>query len=806
MTKPRSQTKAVTQKAEERGEPSRVTFSLKRGKGLSLIVGLALIAAILVAFWQVRNHEFVTFDDDEYVIDNSHVRSGLTSQGILWAFTATHASNWHPLTWVSHMLDCGLYGLNPGGHHVTSLIFHIASTLLLFLVLKLMTGAVWESGFVSVLFALHPLHVESVAWVAERKDVLSTFFWMLTMWAYLRYVKGPRVLRYLSVLVCYILGLMSKPMLVTLPFVMLLLDYWPLGRFHLGQGNAGVAFAREPTEWPDRRSTASHLVLEKIPFFVLAAASSVLTLFAQQKGGTVKSLEFFPLGVRMMNSLVSYTGYLWKMIWPGHLAVLYPYSDRFPLWQALGAGLLMVGVSILVARSWRRRPYLLVGWLWYLGTLVPVIGLVQVGMQAMADRYTYIPLVGPFVMIVWGVSDILRGWRYRKMAFAVFAGILFLVLLVVTRLQVQVWQNNITLFNHALEATANNFMIHNNLGVVLARQGKIDEATAHYAEALRIHPHFAEARNNMGSVLFRRGKIDEAIQEYSEALKIAPHYADAHINLGMALVRAGKIPEAIGHYTEALKINPEYPEAHNNLGLALARQGKMEEAAAHYEEALRLKPDYVDGHNNLGSLLAGQGKTQEAILHFTEVLRKKPDDLTAYANLSLALANQGKSPKEIGQFIGALGVKVDDARLRNDLAVALARQGKNQEAVAQFTEALQNRSDDVIAHNNLGIALARQGKNQEAVAHFTEALRIKPDNAEAHNNLGIVLARLGKFKEAIAHHREALRIKPNLPEAHYALGLAYWMNGNRESALEEYHILKTIHPGLANSLLQKISK
>ena len=773
MPQSKAQRKNVMQEKKTRAEPPQVKGYRLSGHALTLIVSLVLIVATLVVFWQVRNYQFVTLDDDQYVADNPYVRRGLTFKSMVWAFTTTHASNWHPLTWLSHMLDGALYGMNPGGHHVTNLLFHIANALLLFLVLKRMTGAIWKSGFVAALFALHPLHVESVAWVAERKDVLSIFFWMLTLWTYVRYVQRPGLGKYLTVLLCFCLGLLAKPMLVTLPFILLLLDYWPLGRFRFepvrGDHQSSTSTS---SDHGDNRSSLPQLVLEKVPFFALSAVSSFLTFFAQQKGGAVQPLEFIPLGTRILNGLVSYAGYIWKMIWPHNLALLYPYPNRFHIWEIVGAVLLLVCVSALVIRTARQRPYLVVGWLWYLGTLVPVIGLVQVGNQAMADRYTYVPLIGLFVMAAWGFSDISKGWRYRRTVLAISAAILLPVLMIVTRAQVQYWENSITLFKHTLEVTVNNYHIHNNLGVVLARQGRLEEAMAHYMEAQRIHPRFAQVKNNIGGILFREGKIQEAITQYTEAIRIVPDYADAHSNLGVALVREGKIQEAIAHYQEALRIKPDYAVVHNNLGSALARQGKAQEAIAHFTEALRISPDYVDAFNNLG----------------------------------VALVEQGKKPEEIADLAEALEIKIDYSDLHNELGAALARQGKNEEAISVFNEALRIKPDHADVHNNLGIVLARQGNYDEAISHFTKALQIKPNYAEAHNNLGIALARRGKIQEAIGHHHEALRIKPNLPEAHYSLGLAYLMIGNRDSALEEYRILKTINPDLANTLSQKILK
>ncbi len=594
---------------------------------------------------------------------------------------------------------------------------------------------------------------------------------MLTMWTYIRYVERPKLNRYLLVLLFFTLGLLSKPMLVTLPFVLFLLDYWPLRRFQFGQSSGN---SKSPTSKPinpsNQRSTVLRLVREKGPFFILCAISSILTIFAQQKGGAVMSLENYPIESRIANALVSYVSYIEKMIWPRHLAVFYPHQEMLPIWKIVGSGLLLVGVSVLVIRAVRKHPYLVVGWFWYLGTLIPVIGLVQVGSQAMADRYTYVPLIGLFIMMAWGVPDILAGWRFRKVVLSVSTGLLLSLLMVVTNLQLKHWQNDITLFEHTLAATCNNFIIHYNLGVVLAGQGKTQEAVAHYAEALRIKPDYAEAHNNLGVALVGQGKTQEAVAHYAEALRIKPDYAEAHYNLGAALVGQGKTQEAVAHYAEARRIKPDYAEAHNNLGVALAGQGKTQEAVAHYAEALRIKPDFAEAHNNLGVTLAGQGKTQEAVAHYAEALRIKPDYAEAHNNLGLVLAGQRKT----------------------------------QEAIAHYAEALRIKPDFAEAYNNLGVALAGQGKTQEAVAHYAEALRIKPDFAEAHNNLGGALAGQGKTQEAIAHYTEALRIKPDFAEAHINLGLAYLMIGNKSSALGEYKILEKINPDLANILYRKI--
>jgi len=627
-----------------------------------VLISLFLITATLAVFWSVKNFDFLTLDDEEYVTENPHVQVGLTAKGVLWAFTTMHASNWHPLTWLSHMLDGVLYGLSPGGHHLTNLLFHITSTLLLFWLFKRMTGGLWRSGWVALLFALHPLHVESVAWVSERKDVLSTFLWMLTMWTYVAYANRPSQGRYGLVFLSFALGLLSKPMLVTLPFVLLLVDYWPLRRFPTEPAK-NLYDSQSKTSL---RSVAFHLIWEKVPFFVLVAVSSVLTLVAQR--GAIASLEVIPLGTRIANALISYVCYIGKTIWPSGLAVQYPYSSQFPMWEVAGAALILVGVSVWVIWEGRRRPYLGMGWSWYLGTLIPVIGLVQVGAQAMADRYTYVPLIGLFIMMVWGISDLLAGWRYQRALLSASALLLITVLTFLTRTQLQYWSNSVTLFKRSLNVTVDNYLSHNSYGVVLARKGKNEEAITHFTEALKLRPNFAKAHNG----------------------------------LGVALSRQANYQEAILHYNEALRIKKDYAEAYNNLGVALARQGKVQEAFIHYKEALRIMPLSVDAHYNIGNLFGLQGNYQEAIYHFTEILKIKPND--------------------------------------------------------------------VEVHYNIGVALAEQGKNEEAITHFTEALRLKP----------------------------------NFSEAHFSLGLAYLTIGNRNSALEEYKVLKTINPDLANTLSRKI--
>jgi tetratricopeptide (TPR) repeat protein len=567
---------------------------------LEHMVCLFLIVATLTVYWQVRNHDFVNYDDDKYVTKNPHVQAGVSREGIIWAFTTTHASNWHPLTWLSHMLDCQLYGLNPEGHHLTNLLLHIANTLLLFLVLKRMTEALWRSAIVAALFALHPLHVESVAWVAERKDVLSTFFFMTTMWAYVRYVECPRLGRYVLVAFSFSLGLIAKPMLVTLPFVLLLMDYWPLGRLELRPSTVPINIQTQHSKYPAcQDSRALPLLWEKAPFFVLAAVSAVVTIVVQRAGGSLSSLEMFPLTIRVANALVSYLSYIGKMIWPMHLAVFYPHPGMRPVWQAAGAGLLLLCVSVAVIRAAQRAPYLAVGWLWYLGTLIPVIGVVQVGAQAMADRYTYVPLIGVFVMIGWGLRDLVSRWDHLGAVVPGCVGVIFAALMICTWLQVSRWNNSISLFEHTLDITVDNNLAHYNLGIVLAERGRLEEAIGHFSEALRIKPDDAEAHNNLGIALAERGRLEEAMGHFSEALRIKPDYAEPHYNLGIALALQRRRQEAMHHFSVAVKLKPDYAEAHLNLGAVIASQGRLQQAVDHFAEALRIKPDFAKAKHYL---------------------------------------------------------------------------------------------------------------------------------------------------------------------------------------------------------------
>ena len=619
------------------------------------LVGLALMGLTFCVYWSVRSCEFTNYDDTVYVTENGPVQAGVTRESIVWAFQSTTRSNWHPLTWLSHMLDCQVYGVNAGGHHLTSLILHAANTLLLFLLLKRMTGACWRSAFVAALFALHPLHVESVAWVAERKDVLSTLFFILTLGAYCRWARNRKsecrnpktegnpnteirsegldptqipALRstlYPLSLFFFALSLMSKPMFVTLPFVLLLLDFWPLGRCSVSAAPRGVG-------------NLPRLVLEKIPFFALSAASCAVTFWAQQKGGSVATFEGLPAGQRLANALVSYVRYIGKMFWPGDLAVFYPYSTSWPEEQVIGAALGLLVISVLVVLCWRRWPYLAVGWFWYLGTLVPVIGIIQVGGQSLADRYAYVPLIGLFIMVAWGANDLLGRRPHARWIMAGLAVLGIGACGFLTVSQLRHWKDSESLFKRALAVTRDNYVAHLNLGVAYASQDKLTEAAAQFDEVLRISPGLASGHYNRGGIYARQGQFAEAFAEFDEAYKLKPDYEQVYLSRGNVLALQKKYAEAKEQFAEALRINPSYAEAENNLGNTLVLLGHLPEALPHFEKAMKINPNLFEAHYFVAGDLARRKRFDEAILQFRAALRIKKDDASALNDLAWILA------------------------------------------------------------------------------------------------------------------------------------------------------------------------
>ncbi len=722
------------------------------------LIYLFLAVAALIAFWQLNQCDFINYDDPLYVTCNMHVKTGITIGSIRWAFTTGHSANWHPLTWMSHMLDVQLFGLKPRWHHLTNLLFHIANTLLLFFVFHRMTKETWKSAFVAALFALHPLHVESVAWVAERKDVLSTFFWMLTMAAYISYVEhrtedGRRrtddgkkwtdvlrfqssVFRYSTVLIFFALGLMAKPMLVTLPFVLLLLDYWPLRRSELnpppflkgGRGDFKVRASRSTLAEPvstkkekgksRKKPTGQNLVQkdkptgrmsqwafprpllrEKIPLFALAALSCIVTFIVQQKGGAVKSIQGFPLGVRIANAIVSYTIYIGKTIWPTNLAVYYPHPGLWPFWQVLGAALLLGAVTLTVIRTANRFPYLTVGWLWFTGTLVPVIGIVQVGIQGMADRYTYVPLIGLFVMAAWGVPELLKKWRYHKEALFASSSLLLLSLFIVTWTQVGYWRNNIALYDHSLKVASPNDPIYCNRGIAYYDLGNHQQAISDFNRAIEINPESTDTYYNLGLVYAKLGDHQQAISDYNKAIEIKPDYADAFGNRGTAYFKLGKYSQAISDFDRATEINPELAWAYNGRAKAYGKLGNHRQAISDFDRTIEIDPKYADPYNNRGVVYAMLGNNRQAISDYDRAIEIDPDYADAYYNRGVAYAELGDPKKAISDYDRAIEIKPDHADAYNNRGVAYARFGNQSQAIEDLQKAARLDNED--AKNSL---------------------------------------------------------------------------------------------------------
>jgi tetratricopeptide (TPR) repeat protein len=681
-----------------------------------------LVLAVLAVFGQTARFGFVNYDDQLYVYENPIVQQGLTFKGALWAFTYGKIGHWHPLTWLTHMADCQFYGLWPGGPHLTNVALHAFASVILFLVLRAMTGTFWRSAFVAAVFAVHPLRAESVAWIAERKDVLSGMFFMLTLWAYSRYARLPSRGRYAAVILLYALGLLAKNMLVTLPFVLLLLDWWPLGRMKL----VGVESAK--TDSRNHPAAFSTLVKEKIPLFLLSAASCIATALAPE---TVGTLGHVPITERVGNALVSYVVYLRQMVCPAGLALPYLFPpDGIPIWKVSLALLLLATVTAGVVLCQRKRPYLLVGWLWYLGMLIPTIGLVQISYYARADRYTYLPGIGVAIAATWAVADWSARWKHRR---ALLGGMMMAVIGALTvwgHIQTSYWRDSESLWTHVLACTSGNYVAHYCLGAARADQGANDDAVAQYRMALNIKPDCAEARSNLGTSLFEKGEKEEAIAQYRKALEINPDYAKARGNLGVALFDKGDRQGAIEQYRKALGINSEDAEVRSNLGIALFDSGDTQEAIAQYRKALEVDPRYVKADYNWGNALASQGQLDEAIAHFRMAVKINPEYAKAYSALGLVYFQKGDVKDAIDSWQHALEIKPDQPDVQNNLAWLLAatpdtslRNGAKAVALAEQANQLNGGANPIVLHT-LAAAYAETGRYRDAAATARHALEL----------------------------------------------------------------------------------
>lgn len=762
---------------------------------------LLLAAGTTATFCGVVQNDFINLDDGDLIYDNYRVSRGLTREGLRHALTGVHAANWQPLTTLSHMLDCELFGANrPGLHHLVSLGLHVGSVLLLFEALRRMTGEVWPSVLVAALFAVHPLRVESVAWAAERKDVLSGLFFMLTLLTYAGYARSPGLGRYVLLIVVFCLGLLSKAMLVTVPCVLLLLDWWPLRRWRPKR----FAATEEPDviQFPERQGC--WLIAEKLPLLAAAALLAAVTVRSQTVA--ISSLSALPVSWRLTNATLAYVFYVWKTIWPTQLAIVYSHpglalhADLGPwLYPTLGAFLLLAVITGCAVYQARRRPYFVVGWLWYLGTLVPVIGLIQVGFASYADRYTYLPMIGVYLAFAWGARDLVRRWPATRYTLVACTAIWLVSLMVVTWHQVGYWRDSRTLYERTLQVTSDNPLIRCCLGGALLAGGEYDAARRQYEEAVRLMPDYAQAHSGLGWALEELGQSAAAEEHLRASLRLQPELWQAHVVLADTLVSLKRGDEALNHAEEALRLEPHSPAAHNSVGYVLGTRGQTGQAVEHFQQALRLDPEFAEAHNNWGLLVEKLGRQDEAIAHFQEAARIKPSYAEAHVNCANALQRLGRADEALKHAEEAVRLRPQMAAAQNILGYVLGSRGQSRQAVKHFEEALRLDPDFAEAHNNWGLVLNKLGQRDEATVHFREATRLKPNFAECHLNWGHALQGLGRWDEAVAQFAQALRINPNLAEAHYNWGNTLQVMQRLDEAGAHYEAALLLKPDLAEA-------
>jgi len=753
----------------------------------AVVVCLFLSLVCFALYAQTLRHGFLNFDDDQYVVNNPQVRAGLTAPGVLWAFTTRHSYNWHPATWLSHMLDAHLYGMRAWGHHLTNVLLHAANSVLLFLVLFRMTRAPWRSALTAAFFAMHPLHVESVAWIAERKDVLSSFFAMLTLGAYAHYAARPDWRRYAPIVPLFALGLLSKPMLVTLPCLLLLLDFWPLDRY--AEANSRAAF----------RMRFRRLFLEKLPLFAMVLFSCMATLIAQGRGGAIVGRDIIPLSARLANAMAAYVVYLLKTAWPHPLSAFYSYPEGVrPAWQIAGSLIVLSGITYGVWRCRKPAPYLLVGWLWYLGALVPVIGIVQVGSQAYADRYMYLPHIGIFIMAAWGLAACCRRPAVRWAAIPAVC-VALAACGAATFFQTRYWRDSATLFQHALATGNDGAIVRSNLAMGLDEQGRRDEALHHLREALRLNPDAVNVLSNLGKTLGDRNELDEARAHLEKAVQRDPKHADARNNLGGILLKQGRVAEALSHLREAVALAPASAGSRNNLGLALQQTGQVDEARAQFEKAIACEPESPNAYNNLGRLCFAQGDAGSAADWFRRAIAAAPRDASAYANLGSLMLKAGRRDEALRHFETAVLLAPGDAGMQASLAAARLQGLSREDAIRQCADAVARNPRDATAQAALGRLLAEGGDPGAALSHLQEAVRLAPHDAAARGNLGAALMQLNRYGEARPELEEALRLNPHDAGAHNNLGGLLAMQGEHAKAKSHFQEAVRLNPGDANA-------
>jgi tetratricopeptide (TPR) repeat protein len=723
-----------------------------------VLICLLLTTAIFIVYWQVHSHEFLNFDDTTYVSSNPIVSLGLTLKGFLWALSFSNRTYWHPVTWLSHMLDVELFGLNSGMHHIMNMCLHTLNSLLLFVFLRSVTGSSWRSAFVAALFALHPINVDSVAWLAERKNLLSSFFWMLSLIIYIYYIKRPGILRYSGLLCVYSLGLLSKPTIMTLPFVFLLLDYWPLHRFEFVQKPYHQQdVKRMGTRYQYQGSALYLLILEKVPLFILSLGSFFISSLSVKHGGMSISLKMVPLGLRMENAIVSYPVYLVKMLWPHHLTFFYPFPNYVPIWQVIGSLGIIFIISLLALKYFIRAPYLIMGWLWYLGTMVPMLGLVQGGLwPAIAERWAYLPFIGMYIILAWGIPDVFKGFRYKGVVLPASAIIILLILMTVSWRQVGYWKNVYTLNKHALDVSEKNYVAHTNLAEVLIDQDDLDGATMHCTEALKINPNYADAYNQMGVTLKKRGDLNESMKNYIKAIQIDPNNWEAYNNLGIAYIMQGQKNKGSLCLAKAIELNPENLTLYINMGNCLASQGKATEAIRIFTKAIEIKPDLVEARYSIGTILLSQGKINESIEQFRKVLAIDPSNLNARRNIASLLALQNNLESTGAELKKQLEKDPRNENLYVNLGEMYKRSGDLVRAEENFRQVVLINSKNILALNRLSEIYSIWEEYDKALDAMKKLIEVQPDIANVYYNIACIYARQNMTKESIGWLNQAI--------------------------------------------------
>jgi tetratricopeptide (TPR) repeat protein len=730
------------------------------GRELRAVAFLLLLC--VTTFWRVSQCDFVGYDDPDYVTRNAHVLAGLSRESVAWAFGNVHgvATYWHPVTWLSHMLDVELFGLKSAAHHLVNLSFHSISVALLFLVLLRMTGEFWRSLVLSAIWAVHPLQVDTVAWVTERKNILSGLFWILTVGAYVRYAARPSVWRYLLVFASMAVGLMCKPTLVTLPCALLLLDFWPLQRTKW----SALITRRPATNGNPSMPTfpvmpATRVLLEKVPLLTLSFASGLVTILAHERLQAVALETQLSFQQRFWNALVSYARYLDKTVWPAKLAVFYPHPGWWPVWQIAASVLLLLAITACAVALVRRAPYLLVGWLWFLGVMVPTIGLIQAGSQSMADRFVYLPLVGVLLMVSWGGFDLLERLQLKPPPLLVPWFVLTVVLALVAGLQVRHWKNNQTLFARALQVTEKNYLALATVGNDLFEAGRYEEARQFLVAALQMNPAYPVTYTLLGSLYLKLGRFADAEPLFQQALQMTPDYAEGHVAYANALLQQRRFPEAVEHYQSAIRIDPGLAEAYNGLGTLHVRQDKPLEGLAAFETAIRLRPGFTEALQNCGLTLYNQGRIPEAVAKFQEVLRHKPDSVQVLLHLGNARLAQRQFAEALASFRRVLEIDPNSLDALNRVAWMLATQHDLQLRDGPEAVRLARRACELAGRNNpaslnvLAAAYAEVGQFDQAVAQAEQALALARSSGQM--GLGDIIEKLLELYRQGQPYREA---------------------------------------------------